>query len=93
MTYGNHPIQPYHPTRPTYSSEWTKQVSDWTKSASNDKGGGARSIDIRWLFDPMLHSSLLPQNLWTTNEKMGDPKKVREILVGMMDYFELYIYV
>ena len=41
----------------------------------------------------MLHSSLLPQNLWTTNEKMGDTEKVREILVGMMAYFELYIYV
>ena len=41
----------------------------------------------------MLNSSLLPQNLWTTNEKMGDPKKVREILVEMIDYFELYIYV
>ena len=44
-------------------------------------------------FDLMLHSSLLPQNLWTTNEKMGDPEKVREILVEMIDYFELYIYV
>ena len=41
--------------RPPALTEWTKQASDWSKSASNGKGGRrGSSLDPGWLLDPVL---------------------------------------